>query len=275
MRGYVAVGHGKTPTGTFDPGAVSGSVLEYNLAFEVVKNMMPVLDGRVDYDVETVGGPGHDPDYRGSVAKINSGGYDWAIEVHFDWSGAPRGGFGLWQTGNEFSWCSNIQSYYFNDELFQRPNDRRTDLYFLNAAKCPTIIWECDRVGADITQHEIKKYGECIAAGTLRWLKLELPSTGGNLMPVLDICTDPNNGDYWVLTDRNGGVGTYNANGTPGNRYFGNLIDHPEYNAGGDKPNGPAVGIEFWNVDGGGYVIFCDDGVEGVRAYHFDKNTRK
>jgi hypothetical protein len=91
------------------------------------------------------------------------------------------------------------------------------------------------------------------------------------------IATDPTTGDYWVLTGPEGGIDSYNADGTPGGRYFGNPIDHPEYGVGPGKPLGPAVGIAFWpqGVDGGGYVIFSRDPSGHVHPYRFDRTTRK
>jgi hypothetical protein len=90
------------------------------------------------------------------------------------------------------------------------------------------------------------------------------------------IATDPTNGDYWVLTGPEGGLDAYNANGTKGNRFYGNLIDHPKLSAGPGTPNGPAVGIGYWKGDdsGSGYVIYTRDGTGNVHPYHFNVSTR-
>jgi hypothetical protein len=96
---------------------------------------------------------------------------------------------------------------------------------------------------------------------------------------MLPIATNPNNGRYWVLTGPDGGVASFEADGSPSDVFFGNLIDHPEYGAGAGHPNGPAVNIEFWpqGQAGEGYVIYCDDRADDglVRPYHFDAGTRK
>lgn len=95
----------------------------------------------------------------------------------------------------------------------------------------------------------------------------------------LPIATNPNTGRYWVLTGPDGGIMAFEATGEPAAAYFGNLIDHPEYDAGAGKGNGPAVAIAFWpqGQDGEGYVIYCDDRAQDqrVRPYHFDKSTLK
>lgn len=93
----------------------------------------------------------------------------------------------------------------------------------------------------------------------------------------LQTATAPD-GRFWVLTGPDGGVDAMGPGGTnAGGSYHGNLLDHPEYNAGGDKPNGPAVDIAYWPGDdmGDGYVIYCDDRAQDriVRPYRFNART--
>jgi hypothetical protein len=89
------------------------------------------------------------------------------------------------------------------------------------------------------------------------------------------IATDPVTGDYWVLTGPEGRVEAYNANGTRGTRFFGDLTEHPEFNAGPGTPNGGAVSIVFSAVAGAnpGYVIYTRDPQGGVHPYRFDATT--
>lgn len=179
-KGYVAIGHGWTPQGKLDPGAVvPGSsnpvISEHEMAMRVVGIIEGVLrpNGVTNVHYESNGGPSHDPDYRGSAATVNAGSYQWAIEVHFDYFAAPRGGFGLFVSDKGRSWSSHIGHWYDVYKLVRRPNSQRHDLYFLNATHCPAIIWECDRVGRDVYSNPdlINQYGTCIGMGTLEWLK--------------------------------------------------------------------------------------------------------
>jgi hypothetical protein len=95
------------------------------------------------------------------------------------------------------------------------------------------------------------------------------------------IATDPSTGDYWVAWP-DGRVDAYNADGTAGNRFYGNPLDHPEWNVGPGKPLGPVIGIAFWpqgqplpGEPPGGYVLFTRDDGGRVHPYHCDAGTRK
>jgi hypothetical protein len=94
----------------------------------------------------------------------------------------------------------------------------------------------------------------------------------GYLLGIATLCR-------WVESERGVPRSAFEADGSPSNVFFGNLLDHPEYGAGAGRPNGPAVNIEFWpqGQGGEGYVIYCDDRAEDqrVRPYHFDAGTRK
>lgn len=283
MRGYVAVGHGLTPSGIFDPGAVHpDGTKEYNLAFAVSYKLAELLKrAGIEIVTETNAGPGHDPDYRGSVDKINAGLYDFAVEIHFDTWRAPRGGFGLYYTQTEKEWCDAVHGAWQVLALPTRDNQLRRDLYFPKATNCPAVIWECDHVGPDVTDADTTRYAVGLANGTANWLRQRFNWTPNDMeigtMPFQPrVCTAPS-GRYWVLTGPDGGVAAFEADGSKSNVYFGSLPDHPEYNAGDGKPNGPAIDIEYWpNDKGEGYVVYCDDRAEDqlVRPYHFNADTR-
>lgn len=287
MRGYVAVGHGRTPSGVLDPGAVNpDGTREYDLAFTTTYRFAELLRrSGVDVYTETNGGPGHDPDYRGSAAAINAGGYSFAIEVHYDSWKAPRGGFGLWRTTTESMWTMHIADTWRDMGLRIRPNTPRNDLYILKAVTCPVIIWECDHTAADVTDQDMTNYAVGLAAGTVNWLRQRFnpsiavtPVETGDKMPFqVRVATAPD-GRFWVLTGPEGGVDAMGPGGTnEGGSYHGNLLDHPEYNAGEGKSNGPAVDIAYWPGDdmGDGYVIYCDDRAQDkvVRPYRFNART--
>lgn len=173
VKGYLAIGHGTRVSGVLDPGAVvpGNGPREHDLATHVVIAAAKVLrDQGVEFYQETASGPSLDPDYVGSANAVNNGRYDWALEVHFDSFHAPRGGFGLYISPAGKRWAELIHAEYENRGLKTRGNTERPGLYFLRRTKCPAILWECDRVGRDVTMQEIARYGEAIAVGTLRWL---------------------------------------------------------------------------------------------------------
>lgn len=105
------------------------------------------------------------------------------------------------------------------------------------------------------------------------------PDVEDDMQPV---AVDPETGDFWVLTGPDGGIDALDAGGQRNKRYYGNLIDHPEYNAGSGKPLGPAIGIAFWpqgqpleGLPPGGYVIITRAPDGSYHPYHFDASTAK
>lgn len=166
---YLAVGHGRRPDGTFDPGAVApDGTREYDVARRVAEAADAHLDrSGVQCYSETEGhGPTMDPNYVGSVSAVNGKGYDVAVSVHLDWHKAPRGGFGLYRTTGGRRVADAIAAAWAGAGLPQRANAYREDLYFINKTDCPAVIWECDRVGADVADEAyVQKMAEALARG--------------------------------------------------------------------------------------------------------------
>lgn len=171
---FLAPGHGMTPQGVFDSGTiykglplVKGKetiVLEHTLNVQVVDYLAPMLEPYFRVEVEAHGAPGrraHDPNYVGTVNTINRDpSIDVAIEIHHEWTRAPKGGFGIIPKRpmkyNLMDMAKLIESGYkkletvSTDPLLIRPGgsyiDRR-GLYFLRRPTVPSFIWECDLVG--------------------------------------------------------------------------------------------------------------------------------
>ena len=109
IAAFLAVGHGITPTGADDPGAVCAkngkAVKEANEALKVTQYAVKELIAR-GFQVRSevsLANRDHDPNHVGSVARaLNIDPYI-SIEVHFDWQGAPRGGFPLVNEGRLLS----------------------------------------------------------------------------------------------------------------------------------------------------------------------------
>jgi hypothetical protein len=85
MDAYIGVGHGRKPEGIFDPGAVSGGLVEHDLAISVVDAYADAMrrSGAKVTD-ESHSGPGHDPNFVGSTLKANELRVKYADEVHFN-----------------------------------------------------------------------------------------------------------------------------------------------------------------------------------------------
>ena len=85
MDAYIGVGHGRKPTGVFDPGAVSGDLLEHTLAISVVDAYADAMRrSGVNVRDESNSGPGHDPNWEGSARRANRLRVKYADEVHFN-----------------------------------------------------------------------------------------------------------------------------------------------------------------------------------------------
>lgn len=273
-RGYLAVGHGRTPTGAQDPGAIdlgepgpADDVHEYDLAFAVVARAHQALArAGVDHFTETAGGPGHDPDYRGSVTAINAGGYSWALEVHFDSANTPPGGFGIYALEGSPAkpWAMQISRNLDTAGLPTKPSyaDRR-GLYLLKASKCPALIYECGPTHQRPAD-ELERLGEAIAAGTCAWLGVPYSPPGSPPAPIPPGTpappTQPTNivaaarapaGGYWLL-GADGGVFAYE-----GANFVGSMGGHPL--------NAPCVALVpasaagYWLVAGDGGIFAFGD----------------
>lgn len=174
----LAVGHGRRPNGSFDPGAVApDGTREYDLNRAVTKVAARVLaDGflGVKVDTESDAGATMDPNYVGTTKAENASRPDVIVSVHHDWHRAPRGGFGLYLSANGKALADAIASAWGVSGLPQRGNTKRTDLFLLNQTVAPAVIWECDRVGADVADDEwVERSGVALARGIAGYLKLE------------------------------------------------------------------------------------------------------
>ncbi len=88
---------------------------------------------------------------------------------------------------------------------------------------------------------------------------------------------DPKNGCF-VLVDATGAVDTFNADGSPGGHYLGGLNNHPQWNAGAGRPEGPAVGVNHYDdhITAGvsAYVILTRDSTGAFHPYNFPSDGR-
>lgn len=80
---YVGVGHGMTPEGRYDPGAVMAPYAEHDLNYQVALAYAAAARRcGVDVVIDRDAGAGHDPNWVGSAAAANAWQADRADEVH-------------------------------------------------------------------------------------------------------------------------------------------------------------------------------------------------
>lgn len=168
-HGYLAIGHGRRPAGTFDPGATSGATWEHTLAYVVavvatasLRRAGVAVVSEADEPFRT------DPNWQGALARARSAG--WALEVHFDWSGAPRGTFCLYDQAAGEHLARSITDAFRWVGAPVRPNDRRPELGWLRGLSIPSTIVEVGPVGVR-QMHELAMAGELISAGVCNWLE--------------------------------------------------------------------------------------------------------
>jgi N-acetylmuramoyl-L-alanine amidase len=88
---FVAPGHGRKPSGTFDPGAVGHAgarqFVEHDFNTKVANALADALRRcKVEVVLEDGGGD-HDPNFIGSTKAANDSGADYAVEVHHNAAG--------------------------------------------------------------------------------------------------------------------------------------------------------------------------------------------
>ena len=84
----VAAGHGKSKTGGFDPGACSGGLREFDIAKEIAKYLAQYLRS-AGFETQLLNYAG-DLYLTERIKKINTGGFDFALEIHLN-AGGGRG----------------------------------------------------------------------------------------------------------------------------------------------------------------------------------------
>jgi hypothetical protein len=259
---YLGVGHGVEPNGVFDPGAANPAdgTREYDLNFAVTTAAhLALARSGVPHLTETSAGAGHDVDYRGSVAAVNAGGYDLAVEIHFDSANAPDDEFGIYVSDAGRRLTDLIQSRMKSVGLDTKPNYKDVrGLYFVEGTHCPAVIIECGATHARMPD-VLRLAGELIAAGICDWYGVPyvvegppkpLPAPPApSPQVVIDnavavaVCAA---GGWWGAA-ADGGV--FSMEGAP---FFGSMGGHPM--------NAPVVAIVA-NGPGGYWLIGADGGV--------------
>lgn len=165
---YVSVGHGLRPNGTFDPGAcdAASGATEYDGNRELAAHVTAWLRD-VGHQVQSEADEAYkmDPDYQGSVDRVNVTPRALAVDFHQDWSGGsaalcwplvhPSGGRGLEIASAMIGSCQAAG-------LSTKGPTPRDDLWWLNGTTCPAVLVEAGRVG---TPRPVAELGAAIAGG--------------------------------------------------------------------------------------------------------------
>ena len=167
MRTYIAVGHGMTPDGTFDPGATSGTDTEQSSGDVIVAETARLLAAAgVDVMAEN---NTDDPNFHGTVKAANRWGADLLVAVHHDWSGGLDA-HGFWYpraTVSEQACRAIIAAMSDRGHAIAWTWVRPRNLHVLRESKMPATLIEVGQIGSGPldTDAERRQMGAAIAAG--------------------------------------------------------------------------------------------------------------
>jgi N-acetylmuramoyl-L-alanine amidase len=163
MKIYIGVGHGQKPDGGYDPGAVSGGLVEHELAHEVVGHYASALQsGGWTVIAEHDSGTGHDPNWVGSARNANNENVDFADEVHFNAGGGTGTEVLVHPSTNQRNRrFAELACQYVSGALGLRNRGVkvRADLGFLNRTRMPAAIAEIAFVDNETDRAAIRTAG--------------------------------------------------------------------------------------------------------------------
>lgn len=164
---YLAVGHGMSPRGQWQPGAIhpDTGATEVDANRIMVDAMREVLEGQRNLELHVESGSDH-PNMVGSVARANAIGVDDCIEIHQDTPAAPPGAFVHWYegTGPAKQLADRIVTSIHEQGVPIRHDWHRArpGLYFLRKSECRSVLVEVGRVG-DFSAEKLQEIGRAMA----------------------------------------------------------------------------------------------------------------
>lgn len=175
----ISVGHGVRPDGRFDPGArgTDGRYEHYEVT-QVVVEAVAALERcgvSVTHEAHGSGGP-EDPNFSGSINRVNASNPTCCVEVHFDWYKGNPDPVGLHAGSTNGTRLSDAIRDGFTAEGFSNARSvqdtkygRRVPLAFVQRTNPPACLVECGIV-ADHDQATNIRQGEAIARGIVAYL---------------------------------------------------------------------------------------------------------
>lgn len=185
-RVLLAVGHGRTPRGTDDPGAVGNGWTEQTAGDVIVReaaHVLGVLGAIVRHEADS-----DDPNYVGTTDSANGWGADVVVAVHHDIANAPEGTFAYHAPGSTRGRALAL-SIVAEVEHHGRPTRAAwlgpgqgfadgpvapRSLYVLTRTAMPAVLVEVGPIGhASLdTEAELRQFGQVLALGIAAYLDL-------------------------------------------------------------------------------------------------------
>lgn len=177
-RGRLAVGHGETPGGYHDPGAVDHGWTEQSAGDIIIAEAASILR-KAGFDIVDEAFKA-DPNWVGTTKASNARPDEWGVSAHHDWSGGINGVGAFWHPNTSFgdelarSIVTALADAGFPVVMsWVKP---RSDLGLLNNSNCPWVLMEYGRIGSPLLNepHELLKAGRATAAGIARHFGVSL-----------------------------------------------------------------------------------------------------
>lgn len=173
---YLAVGHGHRPDGTYDPGAVTGSITEHEMNDIVAAGVLYVLKLAGVSVVHEVNDQ-HDPNFSGSWRNANALNAAVALSIHHDWFKGETKVWPLYTSSEGRRWADLVVREAGYAKIPTRTPTERNDLSFLNNTRMPALLVESGRV-EPYDRASLVRRGVAIAEGTIEYLR----SLGHNIV---------------------------------------------------------------------------------------------
>lgn len=184
----LVVGHGRRDNGNWDVGTTGRDGRhEHDEATEVAAETAEGLRrSKVKFISEVERAQRHDdPNFQGSTRWINEHVTEVALSEHFDWPGAPEGGFGIHMGSSGGRALAQALGDSYADAGFDvryggavnEDTIGRHGLGFLNNTVPPACIFECGVV-RDYPRETNRKQGEAIARGVCDYLGVDYVPQG-------------------------------------------------------------------------------------------------
>lgn len=166
---YLAIGHGVSTDGSWDPGCVDGNYNEAALMNPIAGAAVVMLRAHgvtvhTDY-------PDNDVNMTYSVRKANNIGVDAYVSLHCDYNKAPSGTLPIiWPGSAEGDRLANSinASVMAQMGIGTRGVSQRSDLYEVSGTNMPACIFETGSIRADISKlTQADAYGRALAYGIL------------------------------------------------------------------------------------------------------------
>lgn len=165
------VGHGLQLNNVWDTGCTYGKYNEAALMLRIVRYATQILR-RCGVRVITDADQKNNRNMKASVAWADKVGARRYISVHCDYKLASAGVAPLYRDKTEKEMAATIAKVVAKRMgMKYKGVFRRTNLYELNAPKCPSTIFECGAIKADLKYLKAyKKYGRALALGILKYI---------------------------------------------------------------------------------------------------------